>query len=86
MGDSKVIIDWVNGKSSLHSIFHQHWMIQVKRLIQSFEKMTIFHIYRIFNNEAYLLSKQAIKDMNGFLLFEESLRENLIDYGYYYVF
>ena len=33
VGYSKVIIDWVNGNSSMHSMVLHHWLNQVQTLI-----------------------------------------------------
>jgi hypothetical protein len=60
LGDSKVIIDWINDKVELRSAALECWKertTEAKRLLKSF---TAIHIYREENNTADQLSKQAL--------------------------
>ena len=69
IGDSKVVIDWVIGSSSLDSMVLDHWISRVKSLIYEFSSIYFRHIYREFNSESDCLSKKEIGEMNGQLFF-----------------
>jgi ribonuclease HI len=60
LGDSKVVIDWLNDKGRLHGCAIECWKLRIKDLLKNFEGIIFSHIYRDFNKEADILSKQAI--------------------------
>lgn len=47
--DSHVIVDWAMCRSSLKVTLLQHWCDRTKKLIDSFNEISIKHIYREFN-------------------------------------
>jgi ribonuclease HI len=65
MGDSKVVIDWLKQKGNLHSTAIEGWKQRINELINSFQGIYFQHIYRDFNVEADLLSKQALSEPRG---------------------
>jgi ribonuclease HI len=65
IGDSKVIIDWINNKSSLQSIHVEGWKQKTQQLALSFSDITFRHLPRSFNSEADALSKRALKQVIG---------------------
>jgi len=69
LGDSKVIIDWLNQKSNLQTIDIEGWKHKTKDLITFFQGISFHHIYMDFNKEANLLSKQALLESEGILSF-----------------
>jgi ribonuclease HI len=74
LGDSKVIIDWINQKGQLHVVNIEGWKLKTKELATSFQDISFQHIYRDHNKEADFVSKRALKEPKGRLsLF---LREN----------
>jgi ribonuclease HI len=62
MGDSKVIIDWLNHKTNLHAIDIVGWRRRTKVLTTYFQEISVHHIFRDFNKEADRLSKQGLLD------------------------
>jgi hypothetical protein len=59
VGDSKVIIDWFDGISSLNVLSLQCWKRKTLELKSAFNSIQYFHIHRSFNSLAYYLSKFA---------------------------
>jgi ribonuclease HI len=60
LGDSKVIIDWINGKADLQAIALECWKertLEATRLVKS---LSALHIYREDNRIANILSKQGL--------------------------
>jgi ribonuclease HI len=69
LGDSKVIIDWINGNADLQTAGLECWKdrtIEATRLIKS---LSTSHIYREDNCIADFLSKQGLSRPLGFLTF-----------------
>ena len=74
LGDSKVIIDWINQKGRLHEVNIEGWKLKTKELATSFQDISFQYIYRDHNKEANFVSKRELKEPEGRLsLF---LREN----------
>jgi len=69
MGDSKVIIDWLNQKSKLHAIDIEGWKLRTKTMITNFQEISFHHILWDLNKEADLLSKQGLLDQKGILTY-----------------
>jgi ribonuclease HI len=69
MGDSKVIIDWLNDKGNLYAINIEGWKRKTKVLTTNFQEISFHHIFREFNKEAYRLSKQALLELKGRLTY-----------------
>jgi len=65
IGDSKVIIDWINRKCRLQSIHVEGWKLKTQQLAFSFSDITFRHLPRSFNSEADALSKRALKQVVG---------------------
>jgi hypothetical protein len=65
MGDSRVIIDWLNDRGQLQASTIEGWKIRTKDLIKKFQAISFHHIYREFNKEADQLSKQALLEYEG---------------------
>jgi ribonuclease HI len=47
LGDSKVIIDWINLKGHLHAVNFEGWKLKTKELATTFQDINFQHIYRI---------------------------------------
>jgi hypothetical protein len=60
LGDSKVIIDWLNQKGKTNSIEIEGWKRKTKVLSTSFQEMSYQHIYKKYNKKVDHLSKQAL--------------------------
>jgi ribonuclease HI len=66
-GDSKVIIDWISKKSLLHSIHTESWKQKTLDLASGIPNLSFQHVYRVFNREADILSKLALREEPGLL-------------------
>ena len=80
-GDSQVIISWVNKKYFLNAPLLSHWCDEILSLLQLVPLVTINHIYREHNQQADILSKQALMLPPGHGTFFESLDGKIIDQG-----
>jgi hypothetical protein len=67
LGDSRVVIDWINHKSNLHSVQIEGWKNKTLQLSKLFTDICFLHIPRAFNTEADALSKTALKGVVGSL-------------------
>jgi ribonuclease HI len=67
LGDSKVIIDWLNYKSDLRVSSLEGWKQRIQMLRRKFEDIQFYHIYRDYNKEADGLSKQALLAPEGII-------------------
>jgi ribonuclease HI len=68
LGDSKVIIEWLQWKCKLHATKIEGWKCRVRDLQKNFQGTHFQHIYRETNEEADSLSKRALKVPKGILL------------------
>ena len=80
-GDSQVIISWVNRKASLNAPLLSHWCDDILSLLQLVPLVTINHIYREHNQQADILSKQALMLPHGHRTFFKYLDGRIIDQG-----
>ena len=71
LGDSKLIIDWVNGKNSLRQVALLHWFHKITSIKGDFEHLSFHHHYREYNTLADTLSKEALHLSEGVLLLKE---------------
>jgi ribonuclease HI len=65
LGDSKVVIDWLSKRGRLQASAIEGWKSRIKELIKPFQEISFEHIYREYNKEADLLSKQALWEPEG---------------------
>ena len=86
VGDSKVILDWFDGKSRLKVLTLQSWMKKIIDLKDSFDEIHCFCIHRQFNYVVDSLSKLALGNKFGWMYFEEVQGDSIIDYGSFYIF
>jgi hypothetical protein len=69
LGDSKVIIDWINGKVDLRLAALERWKERTSEARRMFKSLSASHIYREENAIADHLSKLALSPPLGFLTF-----------------
>lgn len=67
LGDSRVVIDWINCKSNLRSVHIECWKQKTLVLSKLFEDVKFQHVQRSHNGEADALSKRALKEEVGYL-------------------
>jgi ribonuclease HI len=65
LGDSSVIVNWINHNHNLRSIHIEGWKQQTRELFNTFTDIKIQHISRAHNTEADALSKRALGDVIG---------------------
>ena len=80
-GDSKVLIEWMNGLFNLQVLSLNQWCQKVQDLRRSFKQITFMHISTIFNSRADALSKSVISLKFGLLRFQEFLEGIVIHEG-----
>ena len=69
LGDSKVVIDWLNHKGELQAIDIEGWKHRTMELTTLFQGICFHHIIRQFNKEVDRLSKQALLEPKGRLTY-----------------
>jgi ribonuclease HI len=69
LGDSKVVIDWLNKRGRLQACAIEGWKIKVQDLIKKFEVKSFQHIYRAHNKEVDILSKKSFLELEGRISF-----------------
>jgi hypothetical protein len=69
MGDSKVVIDWMQRKGNLLATKIEGWKRRVRTLEKNFQNLILQHIYREANVEADSLSKKSILSPKGSLIY-----------------
>jgi ribonuclease HI len=65
LGDSRVIIDWINHNCNLHSVHIEGWKQKTQELSKIFTDINFHHIPRSHNTEADALSKRALSEVVG---------------------
>jgi ribonuclease HI len=70
MGDSKIIIDWLNNKGKLQVIALECWKDRITDLIKAFTQISFSHVYRETNEEVDTLSKNALTRLTGVLTYQ----------------
>ena len=80
-GDSKVVVDWENGKNTIRAPHLQHLLAEIQELKSKFRRISFVHIYRELNAEADSLSKQALAYQPG-LMETEEVAEGTSTYRY----
>jgi ribonuclease HI len=70
-GDSKVIIEWLNGRGNLNAYALLGWMNMIKALKKLFKNISFDHIYREQNMIADALSKKALKAPEGLITYNK---------------
>ena len=70
-GDSSVIINWFNRRSSLSSLALDGWCHNIRDLESCFIQLDAIHIYREYNEMADGLSKEALTMASRLLQFSE---------------
>ena len=59
LGDSKIVIDWLNNKGALQVVTLDSWKDRIFELIKLFRTISFAHILREESQEADSLSKQV---------------------------
>jgi hypothetical protein len=75
IGDSRVIIDWLNHQGKLNIITLLAWKDRIRSLLRYFKKLSFSHTSREFNREADLLSKTTLQGNPGLLLIYNQWRD-----------
>jgi len=65
LGDSRIIIDWINRECALHSVHMEGWKDRTRQLSKQFRDIQFRHIPRIHNQQADALSKGALSEVVG---------------------
>lgn len=73
LGDSSVVIDWINLKSKLCSVYIECWKQKIRVLTKLFADIKFQHIPRAHNGEADALSKRALKEAGRLIIFHSDV-------------
>lgn len=79
LGDSKLVIDWANGRATVQNIGLVPIMQEIRQLASSFEWITYCHILRELNKESDALSKEALDIPSGLSGIYEFSNGQLLD-------
>jgi ribonuclease HI len=60
LGDSKIVIGWLNKKTNLQVVALESWKERIVELFKHFRKLSFAHIFREDNKVADVLSKKAL--------------------------
>jgi hypothetical protein len=71
LGDSKLLIDWANGKNMIINLVLSLVMSRVVEIKRRFEAISSLHIYWEFNIKANQLSKEALYLQEGIITIQE---------------
>ena len=85
-GDSAVIINWFNHRSSLTHLTLDGWCHHIRELESHFIRLSATHIYREHNAHADRLSKEALTLASGHLHFLEFFDGMCIHQGSHILF
>ena len=86
IGDSLVIISWLNRLATLNVPSLNHWCDDIHAMLLSSPHVIFKHIYRENKLRHDGLSKQALKMDMGFGILSESLHGMIIDHGQFMFF
>lgn len=70
IGDSKVLIDYMNQKVTINVNSIIQWMERIKTLKESFEEISFHHVYREKNIVADRLSKEGLDVRSGVMFYQ----------------
>jgi ribonuclease HI len=76
LGDSKIVIDWLNSKGKLQVSSLLGWMDRTRELQKLFRQLTLIHTPRENNKKADALSKIALQKQAGLLSYNHWLENN----------
>jgi ribonuclease HI len=69
LGDSIIIIEWLNNWGDLQAISLMAWKDIIKLLLPSFKKLSFKHIYCEHNKSADQLSKATLQKKEGIIAY-----------------
>jgi ribonuclease HI len=69
LGDSKVVIEWLSNRGSLQVCAIEGWKARIRDMIRCFDVVSFDHIFRNSNRDANLLSKQALGEPEGSIIY-----------------
>lgn len=79
LGDSRITIDWVNGKFLLQVVQLQPLMRQIRSFLSKLEWYSFNHICRELNVLADELSKEALSLEKGAFIYQEFFEDQLCE-------
>ena len=85
-GDSSVIINWFNRRSSLSSLALDGWCHNIWDLESCFIQLDVVHIYKEYNEMANGLSKEALSMASGLLQFSKFTEGECTELGSFKLF
>ena len=77
-GDSSIIINWEKGISTLTTLDLEAWCENIKEIFALFSSIDYQHVYREYNERAYILSKEVLQLETCVLSFTKYYKELVI--------
>lgn len=84
--DSQVIINWALGKAQVKSLELNHWLENIKNMMNEFTWLSFNHVCRELNKEAYCLSKLDLGVMDGRIQFSIYSAGSVLRAGHLVIF
>ena len=75
LGDSKLIIDWANGKNSMENLLFQPLVEKFREIKNHLDSVSFHHVYRELNEIADQLSNEALTLHEGLVITSEWIEE-----------
>ena len=66
-GDSKTVIEWAQERNTIQAPHLQNFLRIIQSMLPCFAALNFNHVYREFNSEADILSKQALAIQPGII-------------------
>jgi ribonuclease HI len=76
LGDSNIIIEWLKGKGHLQVAALECWKDRIRETIKLFWKISFAHIYRVNNKVADNLSKFALSQAPGRIVYYQCVEDH----------
>jgi len=78
VGDSKVMIDWINEEANMNILHLGPRKEKIWRLKDNFKRLKFMHVHRIYNIVLDQLSKKALNCSSRWIYFEKLLQRTVI--------
>jgi hypothetical protein len=75
-GDSKIIIEWLCDKGQLQVHNLEGWKERILKLTNNFHSISFQHIYREYNSATNTLSKHALQQAPGKIVYFQCVGEH----------
>ena len=71
LGDSKIVIEWLNQKGTIQVVALERWKERIKNTLIYFRNITFAHIFKEKNQKADILSKVTLTNIRGSIAYNQ---------------